>query len=179
MMKTVKRLLTLVALSALWPAIGMAGETATPQEVISKVREAAAYLEKKGSDGLNTFNTVDSPYAWKDTYVFVFNCGAGLADVATPLATAKEQSIAIDKDADGKVVGPSLCKAAERPGGSWVAYKWWKPTRIEGAPQMTHGDKTLRKVSYMLQVKGQPFQVGAGIYNETVTISELDALLKK
>ena len=44
---------------------------------------------------------------------------------------------------------------------------------------MTHGDKTLRKVSYMLQVKGQPFQVGAGIYNETVTISELDALLKK
>ena len=168
-----------VVLAGIWPGVTQAGETATPQEVITKVREAAAYLEKKGMDGLKTFDTIESPYVWKDTYVFVYNCEAGLADVGTPFATAEEQKVATNEDATGKIIGPELCKAAEKPGGSWVAYTWWKPTRIEGAPQLTHGEQTLRKVSYMLQVKDQPFQVGAGIYDETKTVAELDAMLKE
>ena len=68
--------------------------------------------------------------------------------------------------------------AAERPGGSWIEYKWYKATRIAGAPQLSHAEEVSRKVSYMLQVKGQPFQVGAGIYNDTATVAELDAMLK-
>ena len=156
-----------------------ASDAATPQEVIAKVREAAAYLQKNGAKGLKTFDTVNPRSAWKDTYVFVFNCGAGLADVATPVATIPEQKIATNKDASGRIIGPELCKAAERPGGSWVEYLWWKPTRVQGAPQMTHAKETSRKVSYMLQVEGQPFQVGAGIYNDTATVAELDAMLKK
>jgi len=174
-----RMLIGAVMLSACWQAVAIAGDAATPQEVITKVREAAAYLEKNGAGGLKTFDTIDSPYVWKDTYVFVFNCEAGLADVATPFATAKEQKVATDKDATGRIIGPGLCKAAERPGGSWFEYMWWRPVKIEGAPQMTHGQKTLRKVSYMLQVEGQPFQVGAGIYNDTATVAELDAMLKK
>jgi len=179
MMTHARTLIAAVILSVCWQAVAVAGDAATPQEVIAKVREAAAYLEKNGAGGLKTFDTADSPYVWKDTYVFVFNCEAGLADVATPLATAKEQKVAIDKDATGRIIGPGLCKAAERPGGSWFEYMWWKPTRIEGAPQLTHAEETLRKVSYMLQVKNQPFQVGAGIYNDTATVAELDAMLKR
>lgn len=178
MMKLAKTLLTVAILLAWWPAQLIAGDAATPQEVIAKVREAAAYLEKNGAAGLKTFDAAGSPYVWKDTYVFVYNCGAGLADVATPIATIPEQKIAANKDATGKVIGPAMCEAAERPGGSWVAYMWYKPTRLEGAPQLTHAEATSRKVSYMLSVKGQPFQVGAGIYNDTASVAELDAMLK-
>jgi signal transduction histidine kinase len=179
MMNHAKMMLAAAALAAWWPSQVVAGDGATPQEVIAKVREATAYLEKQGAKGLKTFDNADSPYVWKDTYVFVYNCAAGLADIATPVATIPEQKVAANKDATGKVVGPELCKAAERPGGGWVEYMWYKPTRLEGAPQLTHAEATSRKVSYMLAVKGQPFQVGAGIYNDTLTVAELDAMLKK
>ena len=38
------------------------------------------------------------------------------------------------------------------------------------------GDVPLRKISYVMSVAGQPYQLGAGIYDETVTLEELAAL---
>ena len=98
--------LTLAAVLAwLAPPTG-AEEAATPQEVIAKVKEAAAYLEKNGKSGLKAFDSADSPFVWKDTYAFVFDCAAGLADVEHPVSTTKEQKIATNKDATGRVIGP-------------------------------------------------------------------------
>jgi len=31
----------------------------------------------------------------------------------------------------------------------------------------------------MLSVKGQPYEVGAGVYNDTLTVKDLNALLKQ
>ena len=171
--------LTLIAVFAWLAPQTAAAEEATPQEVIAKVKEAAAYLEKKGKSGLKTFDRADSPFVWKDTYVFVFNCAAGLADVGHPVSTTKEQKITTNKDATGRVIGPQLCKAAARPGGGWVEYMWWKPVKAEGANQLAYAKKISRKVSYMLSVEGQPYEVGAGVYNDTLTIEDLNALLKQ
>ena len=156
-----------------------AGEAATPQEVIAKVKEAAAYLAKTGKNGLKTFESADSPFVWKDTYVFVWDCAAGLAAVAHPDTTTKEQKVATIKDATGSSFGPELCKAAARPGGGWVEYMWWKPVKVEGAKQLAYAKKISRKVTYMLSVKGQPYEVGAGVYNDTATVKDLNALLKQ
>ena len=157
----------------------IADEGATPQEVIAKVREAAAYLAKKGKSGLKTFDSADSPFVWKDSYVWVSDCAAGLAAVAHPEKTTKEHEVAKDKDATGRFIGTEVCKAAARPGGGWVEYMWWKPIKVEGAKQLTYAKKISRKVAYMLSVKGQPYEVGAGIYNNMLTVEELDALLKQ
>lgn len=156
-----------------------AGDAATPQEVIAKVKEAAAFLEKNGKSGLATFKRMDSPFVWKDAYVFVFNCDAGRANVAHPIPATKESDVATDKDAAGRVVGPELCQAAARPGGGWVEYKWWKPAKTEDGEQLEYAKKISRKVAYMLSVKGQVYEVGAGIYDDTATVEELDALLKQ
>jgi signal transduction histidine kinase len=170
--------LTLTAVMA-WPVpLTAAQEAATPQDVIAKVKEAAAYLAKNGKDGLKAFDSADSPFVWKDTYVFVYNCAAGLADIAHPVPTTRNQKLDADKDATGKVVGPKLCQAAARPGGGWVEYMWWKPVKVAGNKNLTYAKKISRKVSYMLSVKGQPYEVGAGVYNDTLTVKELDALLK-
>ncbi len=171
--------LTLTAVLAWLAPPTVAEEAATPQDVIAKVKEAAAYLAKNGKSGLKAFDSADSSFVWKDTYVFVFDCAAGLADVGHPVSTTKEQKIATNKDATGRVIGPELCKAAARPGGGWVEYMWWKPIKVEGEKQLTYAKTMSRKVSYMLSVNGQPYEVGAGVYNDTLTVKDLNALLKQ
>jgi len=171
--------LTLTAVLAWLVPQTAAEEAATPQEVIAKVKEAAAYLEKNGKSGLKTFDSADSPFVWKDSYVWVSDCAAGLAAVAHPETTTKEHKVAKDKDATGRFIGTEVCKAAARPGGGWVEYMWWKPVKVEGAKHLAYAKKISRKVAYMLSVKGQPYEVGAGIYSDTLTVKQLDALLKQ
>ena len=162
-----------------WAPAGFADDTATPEEVITKVRAAADYLEQNGKSGLETFNKADSPFIWKDAYVFVFDCAAGIADIAHPVASIRNRKVATDKDAAGNVVGPEMCEAAKRPGGGWEEYKWWKPVKSPNGKIVGYEKKVSRKVSYMLSVRGQPYEVGAGVYNNTLTVAELDHLLKK
>ena len=169
--------LTLTAVLAWTVPQTAAEEAATPQDVIAKVKEAAAYLAKNGKSGLKTFDSMDSPFVWKDTYVFVYDCAGGIAYVAHPVPATKPQKLDEDKDATGKLVGREFCKAAARPGGGWVEYMWHKPVKAEGAKQLAYAKKISRKVTYMLNVKGQPYQVGAGVYNDTATVKELNALL--
>ena len=39
-------------------------------------------------------------------------------------------------------------------------------------------DAPVRKISYMLKVPGQPYEVGAGIYDETKSLEELNGMIK-
>jgi cytochrome c len=52
-------------------------EKATPQEVIQKVHAAANALSQSGESGLAEFDQRHSPWVWKDTYIFVFDCAKG------------------------------------------------------------------------------------------------------
>jgi signal transduction histidine kinase len=156
------------------PALS-AEETATPQEIIAKVQEAAALLAETGEAGLATFDTAESPFVWKDSYIFVYDCGADLI-VAHPV-TSKGQPISSFEDINGVPFGLELCKAAEIPGGSWTEYAWPRPVKEEGADQLAYAETPSRKVSYMLDVEGQPYQVGAGRFDETTSVDDLNALL--
>lgn len=171
------RLLAITFVLMLGATGAFAGESATPQEVIAKVKEAAAYLSENGESGLKTFDSPDSPFVWKDSYVFVYDCEAGIADVAHPVPATKEKKITEDKDATGRVTGPEMCELAAKPNGGWIEYKWWKPVRSEDGKELTYAKEPSRKITYMLGVEGQPYQVGAGVYNDTLTVEELDAML--
>ena len=97
---------------------------------------------------------------------------------AAPIATTKPNPVATNADATGRVTGPEFCKLAAQPNGGWIEYKWYKPIKTPGQKQLTYSKETARKVTFLLGVKGQPYQVGAGIYNDTATVAELDALLR-
>lgn len=155
----------------------LAGEAVTPQEVIAKVKEAAAYLEKEGKAGVETFDRADSPFVWQNTYVFVWDCAADKV-VAHPVEGVG-LTISTLKDATGKLKGPEMCKAAKRPNGGWVEYMWPKPVKEWRAEGMAYAEKPSRKVTYMLSVKGTPYQVGAGEYNAALSVKQLDALLSE
>jgi cytochrome c len=139
-------------------------ETATAEEVVQRVKEAAAYLARAGEPGLETFRSKDSPYVWKDSYVVVDSCELDQV-VAHPIRPDDEgQPVSALTDSAGKIFGPELCERIKQPQGGWVEYMWPKPG----------GEEPTRKVTYALKVEDTPYLVDAGVYDDAATIEELE-----
>src|SRR5213593_3579932 len=118
--------LLIVALSSV--AVGQ--DKATAQEVIAKVREAASTLSKTGD--LAQFNQKQSPWVWKDTYIFAVNCDKKVI-VAHPIKPELiGQDIMSLKDTKGNTFLGASCEATKKPSGVWVEYWWPKPGEKEG-----------------------------------------------
>jgi len=155
----------------------VAADMATPEEVVVKVKAAAAYLAKEGEAGLAAFNKADSEFVWKDTYVFVYDCADDVI-AAHPVAESRGVSISALRGGDGEAFGIALCAAAEKPGGSWTEYWWRRPVGETKDGDLAYGGEPVRKISYMLSVDGTPYEVGAGIFDETTTLEALNAMIK-
>lgn len=142
---------------------------ATPVEVVAKVREAAVLLSERGDDGLQVVGDPTSTFTWKDTYVFVVDCDADrvLANSIFPERVGGD--IKRHTDYAGKIYGLELCEVAKRPGGGWVEYVWPRPG--SAVPS--------RKVSFVLSVPGRSYQVGAGVYDDDLTLADLERLTKE
>jgi len=145
-----------------------AGEDkATPEDVIKKVREAAQFLFHADEHALESFNERNGIWVFKDTYVFIFDCGKGTI-VAHPIkASLIGRSLLGLKDIKGNFFFAQLCVVAKKKTGGWVEY-WW--------PKVD-GHQPERKVTFMIQVPGTNYQVGAGIYDENKTVEYLEKLL--
>ncbi len=144
----------------------LAQEKAKPEEIVEMTQKAAAFLSQAGETGLKEFDERNGRWVWKDTYVFVYNCDKGTI-VAHPI---KPHLIGKNlmglRDIKGNLLFVQLCEAARNAKGEWTEYWWPKP-----------GEKTpLRKVSLMLQAPNTPYQVGAGIYDDDVSIETLQKL---
>ena len=61
-----------------------------------------------------------------------------------------------------------LGESAGNPYGVWVEYWWEKLGKKEPA----------RKIGFMIQVPGQPYQVTAGIYGDDTKVEALNGALK-
>ncbi len=142
----------------------IAEDKAEPGEIVKKVQDAASVLAKSGEAGLAEFNKTDGPWVWKDTYVFVYNCEQGTiaAHPTSPHLIGKNMTGL--KDIKGNLFFGQLCDAARKPKGGWIEYWWPKPGEKE----------PLRKISFMLQAQGTPYQVGAGIYEDAVSVQDLE-----
>lgn len=145
----------------------LAEEAASPAEVIAKVRSAAEFLAKSGESGLAEFNDPKGRWAWKDTYVFVLDCSKEemIAHVNSKLIGVKLVNF-IDKN--GRYLGYDLCAEAMNSKGGWTEY-WW-PKAGSTNPE--------RKISYTLRVPGQHYEVSAGIYDPTMSLKQLNELIK-
>jgi hypothetical protein len=151
------------------PRVSVAQDKATAEEVVAKVKEAASALSKTGD--VTQFNQKQSPWVWKDTYIFVHDCDKKTLAAHPLRADLIGQQMTSVKDTRGKTLYPDpagLCDAAKKPSGVWIEYWWAKPGEKEGS----------RKVSYHLAAKGTPYIVAAGVYDDKATIAELSKLTK-
>jgi len=155
----------------------LSADTATPEEVVARVRAAAEFLAKEGESGLATFNKADSEFVWKDTYVFVYNCADDVI-AAHPVAESRGVSIAELRGGDGGAFGIALCAAAEKPGGSWTEYQWRHSVEAPTPNDLAYSGDYVRKVSYMFTVDGTPYQVGAGIFDESTSLEALNEMIQ-
>lgn len=142
---------------------------AGPAEVVAKVRKAAALLAEQGDAALAVLRDSSSEFMWKDTYVFVVNCDANEVMANPAFPERQGGDIKQHTDYNGMQYGLMLCETAQRPGGGWVEYVWLKPG----------GDEPRRKISYVMSAEGTPYQLGAGIYNDSITLEELESLTRE
>jgi hypothetical protein len=56
--------------------VAAAQDKATAQEVVAKVKEAAGVLSKTGD--VTQFNQKQGPWVWKDSDIFIQDCGKKL-----------------------------------------------------------------------------------------------------
>ena len=147
-------------------------DAATSEEVVSKVWAASRFLNEKGASGFAAFNSKDGPWAWKDSYVFVYDCRLDRM-VAHPMRPdLVGQPMMQITDNNGKFIFKELCKAGGEPRGGWVEYVWTKP----GAGSVS------RKVSY---AKGADIafssgiQVAAGVYDDKASVADLTKVTDK
>ena len=148
-----------------------AEERATPEEVYQKVVDAAIMIESLGEDGLKALSNTKE-FVWKDSYVWAVDCEKGVC-VAHP----NEKYIGLelnkvwDKNKDEskrKLFNLELCEGSKNPFGVWVEYYW----------ERLGYDEPQRKISFMINVPNQPYQVTAGIYDDETSVQELMQLLK-
>ena len=156
--------LTVFGLLCLSAAAVADGERAGRTEVVAKVRQAAALIEREGDAAFRIIADPASGYRWKDTYVFAVNCEADrvMANPAFPERVGGD--IKQHTDYAGKQYGLELCRTAARPEGGWIEYVWLTPG----------GTTPRRKISFVMSVPGTPYQVGAGIYDHKTAIADLN-----
>ena len=148
-----------------------ADDKATPAEVYEKVVQAAGVLQSLGEEGLKAFQSKDSEFVWKDTYVWVIDC-KNWTNAAHP---TMPKLVGMDlKDIQCKKTGKyffqEFCEVGQDPNGGWVEYYWPKP----GHPE----DELFRKITFVLPVEGTPWLVASGIYDDSMTIKELNKTLR-
>ncbi len=140
-------------------------EKATVQEVYAKVAEAVTVLINLGEEGLAAFNSAEGEFVWKDALVAIVDCEKQMC-VAHPnpkISNTKVKDYKCLKNGV-PIFGP-LCQEAGMK-GKWVEY--WIPK--------SRGDKQLfRKVTFAVRIEGSPYLVMSGIFNETLSIEELNS----
>lgn len=150
--------------------IASAEGTATPQEIFDMVVKGSYILENLGEEGLAPFNEANGEMAWKDTYVQVYNCSERQipghpSPAVRGFSSEKFWNL---QDSNGVYICREICEAAKNPSGGWIEYKW--PKRGETEPS--------RKITFVTQVPNSPWQVSAGIYDENISIDELNQTLR-
>lgn len=154
--------------------VAVAGDGATAEEAVTKVQAAARFLHEKGASGYTEFNSPNSRWVWKDSYVFVYDCRQDRM-VAHPFRPdLVGRPIMQITDNAGKYIFKDLCKAGSDPrgGGGWVEYAWQRP----GAGALS------RKVTYAAMADisfASGIQVGAGVYDDKITMAELAKVIDK
>ncbi len=163
-----KLLMGLAAFCTMGLSAGVwAADAATADEVVAKVKAAAAAVSANADVTLSEFDKKDGKWAWKDTYVWAFDCTNGVvkAHPSEKVRGAKLTEVLKDKTT-GKEFGTALCDAAKGANGGWVEYMWTKP----GA------EGNHRKVAYVLTAGD--YVVSAGVYDDKLTAAELEAKTK-
>lgn len=133
----------------------LAGDTATTEECVQKVHEAAAMINARGlEEAVKLIGDPKGPFVWKDSYVFLMDMkGKMLAHPMQPELTRYEH-VLLETDVTGKAIFVHFVNLAREQGEGWVDYMWPKPGKKSPS----------KKLTYIYKVPSKDLIVGAGVY---------------
>lgn len=140
-------------------------KTVTPQEVVENVHKAAELLKTQGKEGLEILRDPQYELNTGDAYIFIIDVEESLVVSNPRFPERNGGNIREHLDWAGKHYGIELCDVAMR-GGGWIEFVWPKPGTTEG----------VRKISYIYPVPGLRYTVCAGIYDDTMSLDELNRM---
>ena len=140
-------------------------KTVIPQEVVRNVRKAAELLKTQGKKGLEILRDPQYELNTGDAYIFIIDVEESLVVSNPRFPERNGGNIREHLDWAGKHYGIELCDVAMR-GGGWIEFVWPKPGTTEG----------VRKISYIYPVPGLRYTVCAGIYDDTMSLDELNRM---
>jgi cytochrome c len=156
MKKFIKVLGSMLSLFAVFYFVGpcFAQEGATKEECVAKVEEAAKLVEKIGlQPALEKLMEKNSPYKWKDSYVFCMDDEMGKM-LAHPIPRFIGFPMQRYRDADGKQPFAKVLEEIKTKKKGWIQYYY----RFPGA------DTPKLKITYYLKVPGEKAILSAGYY---------------
>jgi len=131
-----------------------AQEVATKEECVAKVEEAAKLVKKVGlQPALEKFMEKDSPYKWKDSYLFCMDDDMGKL-LAHPIPRFIGFPMKNYKDADGKQPFTKVLEEIKTKKKGWVQY-YYRPAGAD-VPKL--------KIVYYLKMPGEKAILCAGYY---------------
>lgn len=131
-----------------------AQEEATKEECVAKIEEAAKLVKKIGlQPALEKFMEKNSPYKWKDSYVFCMDDDMGKL-LAHPLSRFIGFPMKNFKDADGKLPFVKVIEEIKTKKKGWVQY-YYRPAGAD-VPKL--------KIVYYLKIPGEKAILCAGYY---------------
>lgn len=137
----------------------------TPQMVVENVHKAAELLKTQGETGLKIVSDPTSEFNTGDDYIFIIDVEKSLVVSNPRFPERTGGNIREHLDWNKEHYGVRLCEVAMQ-GGGWIEFVWPKPGTTEG----------VRKISYIYPIPGLRYTVCAGIYNESMTIDELNKI---
>jgi hypothetical protein len=132
-----------------------AEEKATKEECVAKVEEAAKLVKKIGlKPAIKKFMEKNSPYIWKDSYVFCMEDDMGKL-LAHPISRFIGFPMKNYVDADGKKPFAKVIEEIKTKKKGWVQY-YYRPSGAD-IPKL--------KIVYYLKVPGEKAILYAGYYD--------------
>jgi hypothetical protein len=127
------------ALTLLAAVLAQQGQIGTPQEARAMLDKAAAAVKADEAVALAMFNKGEGGFRDRDLYPFCFRVADGKL-VASPKAVPAGTDVRTLKDRTGKVYGPEIYAAAQKPEGqiTEVSYMFPKPgTTAPAVPKVS------------------------------------------
>jgi cytochrome c len=162
-MKPLRLVCMLCSVFLFAPLSPSAASDATPQEVMAKVKEAVSLVSSKGEACFPEFDDPTGKWVWGGTYVFIMKCDETMLATHPIKPKLIGRDLSTIKDKYGNYFFSQMCEEAKKPEGGWTEYYWPKPGETEQS----------RKISFVLPIPGTPYQAGAGLYDNTISIDEL------
>lgn len=155
--------ITFVLVLGLCLAGNIFAESATKEECIAKVKEAAQMINEQGLDAaIAEIKNKEGKFVWKNTYVFVFDLDGTLVARALRQKSIGKNFLKWQDYGDPpKQPIKEMVDLATNKGEGWVEYTYPKPEEMKKPPDERIKSK---KLSYIYRVPGKDLLVGAGIY---------------